>query len=241
VKISVIIPAFNEEKLLPATLRAIQEARRAFADRGWASELIVCDNNSTDHTSEIAAVGGARVVFEPINQIGRARNTGAAVATGDWVLFIDADSRPTAGLFGAAAEAMASGTCLAGGSTIRLDGEHRLAQATAGLWNWLSVRRQLLAGSFIFCQTVAFHELGGFSAELFASEELDLTWRLKRLAAGRGQRLVILQGHPLETSDRKVHLYSRWEYFRLLARVVFGWGRPLRSRAACHHWYDGRR
>ena len=240
-KISVIIPAFNEEKLLPATLGAIRDARTAFVDRGLASEVIVCDNNSTDRTAEIAAAGGARVVFDPVNQIGRARNTGAAAATGDWLLFIDADSRPTAGLFGAAADAMADPTCLAGGSTLRLDGEHRLAQATAGLWNWLSVRRQLLAGSFIFCQAAAFRELGGFSAELFASEELDLTVRLKQLAAGRGQRLIILQGHPLETSDRKVHLYSGWEYFRFFARVIFGWGRPLRSRAACHHWYDGRR
>src|SRR5882724_6787627 len=94
VKISVVVPAFNEERLLPATLRSIHAAAAVFSARGWASELIVCDNNSTDRTGEIARAGGAEVVFEPVNQIGRARNRGAEAATGDWLLFVDADSQP---------------------------------------------------------------------------------------------------------------------------------------------------
>src|SRR5205823_2793019 len=93
-KISIIVPAFNEEKLIGETLRRISSATAAFSERGWASEVIVCDNNCSDRTAELARAGGARVVFEPINQIARARNTGAAAATGDWLLFIDADSHP---------------------------------------------------------------------------------------------------------------------------------------------------
>src|ERR1041384_6607824 len=98
-KVSIIVPAFNEEKLIAESLRCIRTATAALAARGWASELIVCDNNSSDRTLELAQAGGARVVFEPINQIARARNKGAEVATGDWLLFIDADSRPTPELF----------------------------------------------------------------------------------------------------------------------------------------------
>ena len=77
VKISVIVPAFNEEKLIGETLRTIQEAMRAFARAGWETELVVCDNNSTDRTAELARAAGAVVVFEPVNQIARARNKGA--------------------------------------------------------------------------------------------------------------------------------------------------------------------
>ena len=77
-KISVIVPAFNEEKLLAQTLGHLKEAIRVFERLGCAAQLIVCDNNSTDQTSQIARDGGAEVVFEPINQIARARNTGAA-------------------------------------------------------------------------------------------------------------------------------------------------------------------
>ena len=82
-KLSVIIPAFNEEKLIGKTLRAIREAAEVFAEMCWEFELIVCDNNSTDRTAELAQAAGARVVFEPINQIARARNKGAEAATGD--------------------------------------------------------------------------------------------------------------------------------------------------------------
>lgn len=240
-KISVIIPAYNEEKLLPATLRAIQAAMSVFERIGWDAELIVCDNNSTDSTAELAALAGARVVCEPINQISRARNRGAAAATGDWLLFIDADSSPTPELFEDVAQAIRSGRWLAGGSTVRMEGEARWAHRLCRFWNWLSLRHGLFAGSFIFCEAAAFRTVRGFSEELFASEEIDLSRRLRKLAAEQGKRIVILHLHPLLTSDRKVHLYNRWEHLSFIARTVLGLGRPLRSRKSCFQWYDGRR
>src|SRR5271157_6090882 len=111
--ISVIVPAFNEEKLIAASLRAMQEAARSFTERGWETDLIVCDNNSSDATAALAREAGARVVFEPVNQIARARNTGAAAARGDWFVFVDADSRPTPELFAEVAGQIESGQCLA--------------------------------------------------------------------------------------------------------------------------------
>src|SRR5580698_7482579 len=99
VKISIVVPAFNEERLLGDSLGRINLAANAFQRRGWTTELIVCDNNSTDKTPQIARAAGATVVFEPVNQIARARNRGAEAATGDWLVFVDADSHPGAGLF----------------------------------------------------------------------------------------------------------------------------------------------
>ncbi|MEK6246435.1 MAG: glycosyltransferase family A protein, partial [Pseudomonadota bacterium] len=84
--------------MLAATLESIQAAAQVFEGAGgW--ELIVCDNNSTDDTAGIARAAGARVVFEPHNQISRARNRGAAGAAGEWLVFVDADSSPSPGLF----------------------------------------------------------------------------------------------------------------------------------------------
>jgi len=74
-KISVVIPAFNEERLLPGTC-ARSGALAALERRQWQTEVIVCDNNSTDATAAIARAAGATVVFEPVNQIARARNRG---------------------------------------------------------------------------------------------------------------------------------------------------------------------
>ena len=240
-KISIVIPAFNEERLLAESLACINKSRAAFERAGFASELIVCDNNSTDRTAEIARAASATVVFEPVNQIGRARNTGAAAASGEWLLFVDADSHPSPELFAEVAQQIRDGNILAGGCVIRLHGNHRAAALMTALWNWVSRTRRLLAGSFIFVETAAFRKIGGFNTEFFAGEELDLAKRLHKLARETGHEIVILHRHPILTSDRKVHLYSPWEHLRFILRAGFRPSRVMRDKAACHAWYDGRR
>ena len=240
-KISVIVPAFNEEKLLGASLAEIRAAAAGFSARGWDWELIVSDNNSTDRTAAIARAAGATVVFEPVNQIARARNAGAAAATGDWLLFVDADSHPSAALFADVADAILSGKCLAGGSTLRLDENHFVAGLITRGWNFASRWRRLMAGSFIFVEAAAFRAVGGFSAKLFAAEELELTNRLKAFARGTGRKIVILHQHPLTTSARKMRLYTPREHLRFLTKAIFRQRKTLTSREAAHLWYDGRR
>jgi glycosyltransferase involved in cell wall biosynthesis len=232
VKVSVIVPAFNEEKLLAGSLRAIRAAMAAFAD----AELIVCDNNSTDRTAEIARAAGATVVFEPVNQISRARNTGARAATGDWLVFVDADSYPSTDLFLEMKKEMDGGGALAGGATVSSEGMPVAARFAVGAWNLTSRSFHWMAGSFVFVDAAVFREVGGFSEELYASEEIDLSRKLKRLG-----RVVILHRHPLRTSARKAHLYSPADYFRFVMKTVLTGGRTLRRREDCATWYDGRR
>ena len=240
-RISVVIPAFNEERLLGETLRHVQAALGVFAGRKWETELIVCDNNSTDRTAEIARAAGATVVFEPVNQIARARNRGAEAATGDWLVFVDADSHPSADLFREVAALMESGRCLAGGATVKLDGHYPKARWITVLWNTISRACHWLAGSFIFCDAAAFRSVGGFSRELFASEEIDLSKRLKKLARAQRKRIVILHRHPMVTSGRKMHLYTAREHVSFLLKTIAARGKTLTDRDACHTWYDGRR
>ena len=240
-RISIVIPAFNEERLLAANLAEIRRAATVFSNRGWEHELIVCDNNSTDRTTEIARAAGALVVFESINQIARARNTGAAAATGDWLVFIDADSQPAPELFEEVTERMESGRVLGGGATIRMENDQWMARFVTALWNLASRSGKLMAGSFIFVEAAAFRAIGGFGHEWFAGEELEFCRRLKKLARESKRRIVILHRHPLKTSGRKIELYTPWEVFRVLARVVLTGGRSLRRRETTHLWYDGRR
>jgi glycosyltransferase involved in cell wall biosynthesis len=219
----------------------VQAAAAAFGERGWEHEIIVCDNNSSDRTAELARAKGARVVFEPINQIGRARNCGAAAASGDWLIFIDADSHPSSGLLSDVADAISTGNCLAGGSTVRLDQHNLFLGALTALWNVISRVKKWAPGSFIFCEANAFRDVGGFSSELFASEELELFLRLHKRAREQRKQIIILRRHPLVTSARKAHLYSKWEHLKFMLKTVFSFGRTLRSAAECHPWYDGRR
>jgi glycosyltransferase involved in cell wall biosynthesis len=240
-KISLIIPAYNEEKLIGESLHSIKEAARSFIELGWETELIVCDNNSTVRTAELARAAGARLVFEPVNQISRARNRGAEMAEGDWFVFIDADSTPSPALFAEVAVAMQNGNCVGGGCTVRMDGLPRAAAAATRLWNGLSRIYKWMAGSFIFCEARVFRQLGGFSLALYVAEEIEFSRRLKTLARRTGQRIVILHHHPLHTSARKLRLYTIREYLRFLARAAWGRGQAFRDRSACGPWYDGRR
>jgi glycosyltransferase involved in cell wall biosynthesis len=239
-KISIVVPAFNEERLLGESLNRIKAAADSFKKIGWTTELIVCDNNSADATAAIARAAGATVVFEPINQIARARNTGAAAATGDWLIFVDADSHPSAELFTDVAEEIQSGKSIAGGVTIRLDESYFVAGWVTRIWNFSSRRLRLLAGSFIFCETAIFRQIGGFSHELFVAEELELSARLKQAAKTNGKQVMILHRHPLVTSARKMKLYTAREHLRFIFLAIFN-RKVLSSREAAHLWYDGRR
>jgi len=237
-KLSIVIPAYNEEKLLGATLDCIHSATASLHDREW--ELVVCDNNSTDRTADIARERGAMVVFEALNQISRARNTGAAAATGDWLIFVDADSQPSPALLQDVLTSIEAGA-IAGGSTVASDDPSLVMRVPVALWNAISRMTRWAAGSFIFCEARVFRELGGFSQDLYAAEEIDLSIRLKRVARRQGRRMVILHRHPLLTSARKAHLYSAREMTGMMLRALFTGGRSLRDKKSCYAWYDGRR
>jgi glycosyltransferase involved in cell wall biosynthesis len=242
IDISIIVPAFNEEKLLATSLQAMMAAAKAFTEAGLGWELVVCDNNSTDRTAEIARAEGANVVFERVNQIGRARNTGATAASGRWLLFIDADCRPSRELLGDAAALTRRSDVLLAGATIRLDKAALGPRFVCGIWNTVSRLRRLVAGSFILVRASAFREVGGFDLQFFAGEELDLSLRLQKIVGRRDrQRTVILHRHPLVTSARKLKLYGKREMGRFLLKSIF---RPIKttaSREDCAMWYDGRR
>lgn len=240
-RISIIVPAYNEALGLAASLGSIRRAMAAFDAAGWASALIVCDNNSTDRTAEIAREAGADVVFEPINQISRARNTGAARATGEWLVFVDADSHPTRELFEDAVVVIGEGRCIGGGSTVRLDTPALGPWLVVRSWNLISRACRWAAGSFIFCEADAFRALGGFSLDLYAAEEIEFSRRLKRLARRTGRSVEILHRHPQLTSARKAQLYTPREALGFLLKTIARGGRTLRNPQDCYQWYDGKR
>ncbi|MDB6130376.1 MAG: hypothetical protein JWM04_1483 [Verrucomicrobiales bacterium] len=239
--LSIVVPAFNEEKLLDESLRAILKAAEVFESPDWKVELIVCDNNSTDKTSEIARSAGALVVFEPINQIGRARNAGAAAAKGYWILFIDADSRPSTALFRDLKVALESGHYLGGGTTLILDNPDFVLNAGTQVWNWISRIQKWVAGSFIFIRRSAFEEIGGFSLELFAGEEIELSKQMRKIARRDGLGMKILSRNPMVTSARKAKLYSRKELASFFFRAMLRPKKTTSTKADCEMWYDGRR
>lgn len=239
-KVSVVVPAFNEEKLLGGCVDAV---RAAFAGQAAPAdyEIVVCDNNSTDGTAAAAALKGVRTVFEPLNQISLARNTGAAAAGGEWLLFVDADSRLSAGTLGEALALMRGAAC-GGGALIALDAPIPLwGRALAGLWNLVSRVLGLASGSFLFCRAEAFRAVGGFSPVLYAAEEIALSRALKRWGAARGQGFRIITAHPHLSSGRKFRVYGFGDLLLQGFRFLLSPRRSVKDPARLRVFYEGRR
>jgi glycosyltransferase involved in cell wall biosynthesis len=234
--VSVVVPAFNEEKGLPESLSRIRKAFEAFPDLAY--ELIVCDNNSTDSTAAVAASAGCIVTFEPINQISRARNRGASAASGQWLLFIDADSRPSAELIGDMIPILKGSEHIGCGSTIRVVDGPRWFKFAWESKNWSMRIFKWCPGAFILCRRDAFAEIGGFSDEYYLFEEVDFVKRLKALGARRGQKFVILHKHPFSTSGRKGAAYGIGSWLKFALWLTLFHRKALRDKAFAEKWYE---
>jgi glycosyltransferase involved in cell wall biosynthesis len=234
-EISVLIPAFNEEALLPKVLGCVHASFAALPFDSY--EIVVCDNNSTDNTASAASEAGARVVFEPHNQIARARNTAARAAAGKWFIFLDADTFLTPELLRETIRCFNSGEVCAGGSVLRFDREGLSLFATSmtWLWNKISAVFGLAAGSYIFCYKTAWEETGGFDEEIYAGEEIFFSHRLKKWAKSKRMKFKVLTIAPVVTSARKMDWYGT-RGLMLAVALMFRPG-SIRNREMCDLWY----
>ena len=239
--LSIVIPAFNEELLILDCLNSIRESVNVNAKPSFTHEVIVVDNNSTDKTAQLARQAGAKVVFEPVNQIGRARNTGAAAATGDWLLFVDADSLLNPGMVADILRMIESEKYVGCGSVMHMPELPWWGTATIWLWTVLSVTFRWASGALVVCRSDAFRDVGGFNQEMFAADEIDLSKLLKKWGRKHGLKFTILTRHPLVTSPRKIKLYTRKEIAGQLFNLIFSPRKALLDKKKLPIWYDGRR
>ena len=231
-RLSIVIPARNEEFELGATLDSVRRAGDAL---GQPWECIVVNDGSTDRTADIAREHGARVLDVEIHNIGAVRNAGARAALGDRLVFLDADTRLPSETLISAWEAMENGA-VGGGAGVEfeeLTGPVRILAAMFAFF-WLRMCRWA-AGCFIFSTRQAFESVGGFDETYFASEERFISQALK--AQGR---FVILRESVL-TSARKARLYSTSQLLGLAFRALLGGRKALQTREGLEIFYDAPR
>ena len=230
--ISFIVPAYNEEHELSETLTAIQDAASGATQ---PYEIIVVDDASTDATPKIASDAGAKVI--PINrrQIAAARNAGARAAQGEYLFFIDADTRIHQAHISGAIAALEAG-CSGGSAWVAMDGLVPIWGRM--LWRGLSViyfGLNLGAGAFLFTTRRNFDAVGGFDEQYFAGEEVYFSLELKKLGGFKVLR------EPVVTSGRKLRMYPAKHFLRKFFGVIVRGPRGVRSRAKLSLWYDGKR
>ncbi|MES9898619.1 MAG: glycosyltransferase [Sedimenticola sp.] len=237
--ITVVIPAFNEEKYLGKTLKSISKAARTYQGD---LDVVVVDNNSTDKTGEVARKFGVTVVFEKKNQIARARNAGAAAATGEYLVFIDADTTVKGNIFDRVAFNLASGKFIGGGAWVEPDAGLGGRLVFKHLVNRLLSLKNVTAGPFLYCERLAFEKVGGFDEDLYTAEEFSLAARLKKEGKKQKKKWKIIKygkKHKIITSARKFG-FGGLDMFRQNAHLLWGTQQKIRQKEHCRFWYDNR-
>lgn len=202
--ISVIIPAYNEEKALPLTLLHLFRQAGNF-------ETIVVDGSSTDGTRQIAhADSRIQLLCAPKGRASQ-MNAGARAAKGDWLLFLHADTLLPPDALLKLRDLEAKGGARAGGFRHRFSGNDWRLRLISRLDNWRCRRTRIVYGDqALFVQHTLFEKLGGFPLQpiledvLFGEKLLQVT------------RPVLLDEHVV-TDARKFLQMGVW---RSLVRVI---------------------
>ena len=221
--LSVVIPAKNEERVLPALLDALETQTLK------PHEVIVADAGSTDRTRQIAATRGCRVVPGGLPSVGR--NSGARAARSEIIVFLDSDVfvEPR---FLEEVERQIRTRHLEAGAVYNLpryrpgDKGHgnlgirlfdRLIYLVHNVGLELSalVRLPYATGTCMFATRELFHRAGGFDERIVAFEDSELASRLARLG-----RYGVVKRPVVWISTRRFDRHNRiaWVFY-LVVRV----------------------
>lgn len=209
-KISVIIPTFNEELLIGKTLEAVSRLVNV-------AEIVVIDGSSTDKTSVIVENyrGTKNVKLFKIDEANRGKqcNEGARRAEGEVLWFVHADTWPVQGCGGQIKELMRYDEVAGGNFEIIFEGKGRWPRFLTWLYPNLRAIGLVYGDSAIFARRSAFESIGGFrNHPLF--EDVDLYKRLKK----KGDFVHI--NLPVTTSSRRfenksfILTFARWSIFQ---------------------------
>lgn len=195
-KLSVIIPTFNEEQELPKLLQFLREYSQLH-------EIIVVDANSNDNTVAIAEQFGCLVIQSSIKRRSVQLDMGGKIASGDWLFFLHADSIPPNSFINDISS-IQSQKASAGCFRLKFDPSNaflRFFEMFVGI-PWLICRG---GDQGLVIKNTVYRAIGGFNTALHIMEDIDIIVRLKK----NKEHFVILQTR-IKTSSRAYEQYGNW-------------------------------
>lgn len=235
-RFSILIPAREEEQLLPRCLESIKVAAAPFPNR---VEIIVAVNRCTDRTEQIAVEHGAKVVHEDAKCLARIRNAAAKAATGEIIVTIDADSRMSSNMLVEIDRLLRTGKYIGGGVMVLPERWSLGIVATAVILSVVMIRHRVSGGLF-WCLRQDFEAMGGFNESYVSVEDLDFAKRLKAQGKATGRRFKTITKAHIVTSCRKFDTFGDWYLVRnlgLVRRIFTGKSR----KDADDFYYDVKR
>jgi len=230
-RVSIVIPTLNEAQRLPVLLDCLDAQTRP------ADEIVVADSASGDGTQELAKARGARVV--PGGRPAVGRNAGAAAATGDLLLFMDADAEPGPRFIERAiAEFERRGLDVATAPMRPAGHEAEFAFWCAVAEGYVRALQKLsphAVGLCILARREVHETIGGFNETVVLAEDHDYARRAARVG-----RFGVLRDVSVPSSMRRVHKEGRWHLFRVFlyteARTLTG--TPIHSIPFAYEFGD---
>lgn len=223
-RVSVIIITLNEEENLPHLLRSL--AAQTYTD----FETLVVDSRSTDTTEKVARRYGKRLKgfhFHRMKGRGIAlgRNTGAELARGDILFFMDADITVPAQFLAKSVTTLEQKRLDVGGVFVRARSSHLVDRLCFGVWNILCFLTQWFyphtIGSCIVCRKEVHKAIGGFDPTIALGEDSEFSLRASRRFRVRMLPVAIDASARRFSTDgrfRMVSIYVR----AFFSRVLFG-------------------
>ncbi len=208
-RISVIIPAKNEEKYIHNALDGLRE--QSLKD----FETIVVDGGSSDDTVKIARKY-ATVAVELRRGVSRGRNKGAKLAKGEILLFLDADTKPSADLLKIYSKTFEDGKVVAATGPIypleKSPLRVRLGYAFVSVLfvkASMAIGRPSVVGSNFAVRRSTFNRIGGFDNRLITYEDWNLSARLKKFG-----RIAYIDDAVVYTSARRIRKWGVLGFFK---------------------------
>jgi len=201
-EVSVVIPAHNEEAYVRHALASVAAQRWPLAQL----EAIVVNNGSIDATAEVVRTFmveqpglAVRLLDEPRPGLARAKNQGANAARGEWLIFLDADSRMAPDLVAAVVRRGQQGYP-AGSIAVVADSGDWLDRGFFALMEF-GKRRFGIHAQMFYCARSLFQQVGGFAEDLQLAEDRELLCRLERA----GVAVCHVTESYIATSPRRLH------------------------------------
>ncbi len=241
--ISVVIPAYIEEKYLPETIKHIQLAQAHFIQNihpAPPTEILVVNNASTDQTAKIARELGARVIDHEVRNISGVRNAGIKAAKYSVVVMIDADSHLQSNALTEVYLLMQKGKTIGGGFNVKIITHKKFYRLAASVFQVLVRALAGISGAMFFFDREAALKFGGFREDRLAAEDSIFARSLRAYGKINGQKKFAYLSHvTVGTLDRKdTDFFTLIGWVSKALQAFFGRKQTIEE---LNYWYDPKR